>query len=164
MPGAPGIDPAKAAMAMELADTHNPTQIAAITQLKRTSIYDILGKHGHWGEIADRPVFIKLRQQQQAHLEAAFRAGSAKLLERAFDEDKLQKASTYQLVIASSIAVDKARLLAGEPTEITASVSLVAIQGIDRLASILSQSLLSSNDVLRETIEIKAEPSTSDKK
>ena len=158
MPGAPPIDPVKAAMAMELADTgYMGSQIARKTGLAQTTVHDILNRHGRWGEVAEQPVFAKLRRDQQIHLEAALRTASAKLLDRAMDEDKLAKASTYQLVIASSIALDKSRLLAGEPTEITASVSLVAIQGIDRLASMLSQALLPSNDVPRETIEIKAE-------
>ena len=157
MPGAPSIDPAKAALAFNLEEAgYNPTQIAPKADLNRASVYDILKKHGRWGEIADKPVFQKLRQEQNQHLEAGFRTASAQLLARSLDEEKLQKASTYQLVIASSVAIDKARLLAGEPTEITASVNIHAIQGLDRLASLLSQSLLPpSNDVPRETIEVE---------
>lgn len=118
MPGAPSIDPAKAAEVYNLhAAGYSGNDIARRTGVTRPSVQDILAKHGHWGVIADKPVFIKLRLEQNKALEAAFRAGSAELLGRAFDEDKLKKASTYQLVIASSIALDKSRLLAGESTE-----------------------------------------------
>src|SRR3990167_2092476 len=152
MPGAPSIDPKKAMTALNLeAAGHTGNAISAITGLARSSVRDILRGHGRWGEVADKPVFARLRAEQQVHLEAAFRTAAAEFLARSTDEDKLQKASTYQLVIASSIALDKSRLLAGEPTEIVATYNLHAIEGIDRLASILSQSLLSSNDVPRET-------------
>ena len=159
MPGAPMIDPVKAAQAVALGEMGYPsTQIAPIVGINDRSIRDILNKHGRWGELADTPVFTKLRLEQKKVLEASYRAGAGKLLARAFDEDKLEKASTYQLVIASSIALDKSQLLAGEPTEITATVNLHAIEGLDRLATLLSRTLLpTSNNVSREAIEIKAE-------
>ena len=143
MPGAHSIPIEKAALALNLDEAgYNPTQIAQQTSLSRPTVYDILGRHGHWGEVTDLPAFNKLRREQNQHLEAGFRAGSAKLLARAFDEDKLVKASTYQLVIASSIAIDKAQLLAGLPTEITASYAIHEIRGLDRIAEALSQTLL----------------------
>ena len=41
---------------------------------------------------------------------------SATLLNRAMDDDKLDKASTYQLVMASAVATDKSRLLQDQST------------------------------------------------
>lgn len=143
MPGAPSIDIAKAALAFNLADAGlKPIQIAAQTGLARPSVHDILNKHGRWGEVAERPVFNALRQQQQQTLEVAFRSASATLLERAMDPEKLLKASTYQLVISSGIALDKSRLLAGEPTEITASIDLHLVGNLDNLAARLAETLI----------------------
>ena len=162
MPGAPSINPIKAAIAYNLAEAgFAKNEIARRTTISEASVRDILNKHGRWGEIAEKPVFAKLRAEQKLVLEAGYRASAAKFLDRSLEEAKLEKASTYQLVIASSIALDKSQLLAGEPTEITASINLHAIQGLDRLAAMLSQSLLPQpDDVPRETIEV----ATSDKK
>ena len=157
MPCAPSIDPVKAAMAYNLAEAvFAKNEIARRTTISEASVRDILNKHGRWGVVAEKPVFAKLRAEQKLVLEASYRTSAAKFLERSMEEAKLEKASTYQLVIASSIALDKSQLLAGEPTEITASVNIHAIQGLDRLASILSQALMpASNDVPHETIEVE---------
>ena len=156
MPGAPQIPYHKAAAADALAQYGFSTpEIAAKTDISQRTVYDIINRHGRWGEVAEKPVFARLRAEQNQHLEASFRLAAAKSLALAFDPVKLEKASYYQLIVGSSIALDKSRLLAGEPTEITATINLHAIQGLDRLATILSHTLLpQSNDVPRETIEI----------
>jgi predicted transcriptional regulator len=151
------IDPVKAAAAMELGDLGYPsTQIAPIVGLNDRSIRDIINRHGRWGELADTPVFAKLRREQNQNLESAYRAAAAESLALAFNPDKLIKASYYQLVIGSSIALDKARLLAGESTENVIVVHRHEASVLDRLAERLGQRLL-ANNVSRETIEVKPE-------
>ena len=143
MPGGCNIDPAKAAAALNLAEAgYTPTQISRETGVSQPSISGILHRHGRWGEVTKLPVFNELRREQNLHLEAAFRAGAAQLLGRAFDESKLEKASTYQLVIASSIALDKSRLLAGESTENVAVLVRHELSTEDALLKRLASTLL----------------------
>ena len=157
MPGAPSIDPVKAAAAMELGESlYTPTEIAKMTGINRHSVHDILARHGHWGEMAETPVFRKYRLEQKVLLQSATMLVAGKALKQV--DDKIDKASAYQAAGIYGLLRTHERLDAGEPTEITASINLHAIQGLDRLAAMLSQSLLpASNDVPRETIEIKAE-------
>jgi len=146
--GHPGTDPIKAAQAMALGDVgYNTRQIAADIGIPQSTVRDIVKKHGRWGEIADKPVFAKLRSEQSQILEAAYRAGSAELFARAFDPAKLEKASTYQLVMSSAIAIDKARLLAGEATQHVAHAHVHEVKGLDALAARLGQALLPAGDV-----------------
>ena len=136
-------DPIKAAQALEMSQIGFTQQVIADrTGINQRTVSDIVNGHGRWGEIVERPLFAKLRLEQQQHLEAGYRLAAAKLLERAFDEDKLAKASTYQLVISSGIALDKSRLLAGESTQNIAVSSVAEVKGLDTLCQLLSQSLL----------------------
>jgi hypothetical protein len=50
---------------------------------------------------------------------------------------QIDKASFYQLVFGAAIMMDKVRLLAGEPTEIHASLNIHAVTTLDKLAAIL---------------------------
>jgi hypothetical protein len=45
-------------------------QAGALMGIPERTARDIIGRHGRWGEVADRPVFTELRLQQKAHLEA----------------------------------------------------------------------------------------------
>jgi predicted transcriptional regulator len=144
MPAA-SISYEQAATAVEMAKLgHTSESIAPILGISGRSIRDILNKHGRWGEIAETPVFARLRHEQSKVLESAFRAGAAKLFERAFDAEKLDKASTYQLVTSAAIAFDKARLAAGE-SSINIEVHVDAVVTIDDLSSRLSRRLIDPN-------------------
>jgi hypothetical protein len=146
--GGEAIDPVKAAQAYNLADVgYSGESISRIAKLSRSSVTDILNQKGHWSTLVESPVFKALRREQNQVLEAGFRASANLLLQRAFDESKLEKASTYQLVIASSVALDKARLLAGESTQNIEVHSKLEVTGLDNLCSALSQVLLESSTV-----------------
>jgi predicted transcriptional regulator len=146
--GGEAIDPVLAAQAMNLADMgHVEREIAEHTGINQKSLAYIIGKHGKWGELAEQPIFRKLRAEQNQVLETGYRSAAAALLHRAFDESKLEKASTYQLVIASSVALDKARLLAGESTANVEVHTKLEVTGLDNLCSALSQVLLESSTV-----------------
>lgn len=135
----PNVLPSKAMEVLTLADTGmTPVQIQPIVNMPPSTIGDIIRKHERWGEIAEKPVFSALRAEQNKVLESAMRAGAARLFARAFDESKLEKASTYQLVTSAAIAVDKARLLAGESTENVAQIAKVEVSGLADLASSLA--------------------------
>jgi len=62
----------------------------------------------------------------------------------------MDSASYAQLVCGAAIMTDKARLLAGEPTEIHANLNLHAVAMLDKLASMLGQSLIDE----QKTIDI----------
>lgn len=145
----PATDPQLAAQAMNMGDAgYTPAQIAPEVGLPAGTVHDIIHRHRRWGEIAEKPVFRRLRETQNQTLEAAFRAGAAQLFAKAFDEDKLAKASTYQLVTSAAISIDKARLLAGEST---ANIDLhvkAELVGMEQLCAALSRTLV---DVSRET-------------
>ena len=119
------------------------------------TVLDIQRRKGHWLQDVAKPVFAEWRQRTKREIMGRSTELAVKLLKHA--EEKLEETSPYQAVGMYGILRTHDRLDAGEPTEIVATYNLHAIEGIDRLASILSQSLLSSNDVPRETIEIKAE-------
>lgn len=142
MPGALMITPQEAASVFNLdAAGYKPKQIAAEVGISRPSVYDILGKHGRWGEIADGPVFDALRRDQNKTLEAAFRAAAVESLENAHKPEKLAKASYFQLVLGSATEIDKARLLAGESTQNIAVQHDVA-EITEDIAEKLARSLL----------------------
>ena len=172
VPGAPSIDPIKAAVAFNLAEIGTAkNEIARRTGISEASVRDILNKHGRWGDICELPVFAKLRAEQNQSLEAAFRIAAAQSLELAMTQEKLAKASYYQLVIGSSVAIDKARLLAGESTSNVAVVHHVEVENMSAAADAIAHSLLrfsqASTTVLElqnEVIDVTPEPPTSDKK
>ena len=68
----------------------------------------------------------------------------------------MDNASYAQLVLGASIMTHKARLLAGEPTEIHANLNLTAVTTLDKLAAMLSQSLIDNP----KTIDITPTPTT----
>jgi hypothetical protein len=99
-------------------------------------------------------VFKRHRQEQHKALEQANRTLARKSLEKA--EGKMDNASYAQLVFGAAIMTDKARLLAGEPTEIHATLNLTAVTTLDKLAAMLGQSLIDRSD----TIDITPTPTT----
>src|SRR3990167_5985096 len=90
-------DPLIAAQAMNMGDAgFSGSEVGRVLRIPDTTARDIINRHGRWGEVAERPVFIELRRQQKAHLEAASRALSAKCIMQA--EQGLEKMSSYQAV------------------------------------------------------------------
>lgn len=139
----PAIDPAKAAVALNLADMgYSNTEIANRTGLARPSVHYILSGHGKWGEIAERSVFNEYRQNQKQHLEAASRVLAASCLEQV--EKNLDKASAYQAAGIYGLLRTHERLDAGEATVNIAVSSKVELTGLDKFCEMLSQSLISN--------------------
>lgn len=133
-------DPIKAAQAMALGDSGMPsTQVAAKVGLPERTAYDIVHRVGRWGELADTPVFAKLRHEQNRALEATGRALAAKFWIHA--EDNIDKLSPYQAVVAGSILIDKAQLLAGLPTSIIETHNLTAIANLEDLGAKLADAI-----------------------
>lgn len=141
----PAIDAIKAAHAMTLGDMgYQSSKVAEMVDISQRAAYDIIKRHGRWGEVAERPVFAELRQQQKAHLEATSRMLSAKCLIQV--DNKINECSAYQAAGIYGLLRTHERLDAGEPTEITASLNVHAAVGIDKLSAILGQRLIESND------------------
>ncbi len=102
------------------------------------TVKDIVLRHSHWGEIAERPVFARWRAEQQQILEVGARQIAADALVQT--QAAMPKASALQAATVYAIMVDKSRLLAGEST---VNVDMhVQVQAVDELASILSQAIL----------------------
>lgn len=115
-------------------------EIAGAIGLPEGTVDDIVnGRHG-WSRMLQNPVFNEYRVQQKRLMQAASVELAKKALKQV--ETKLPQASAAQAVVIYGVLRDKERLDAGEPTEIIASVNLHAIRGLDRLASMLSQTLL----------------------
>ena len=134
-------DPIKAAQAMVLGDLGYPsTQVAEAVGLNQRTAYNIIHRVAHWGVDAEGPVFAKLRQGQNKARELCARALAARFWLKA--DENIDKLSPYQAVIAGSILIDKAQLLAGLPTEITASVNVHVEGKVDDLVQALGAALL----------------------
>jgi predicted transcriptional regulator len=144
MPG-PIIDPIKAAQAMELNEVgYSSVAIGERVGINPSTVRDIVAKHGRWGEIADRPVFMELRQQQKAILHTATLAVCAKALVRV--DETIDNASAYQAAGIYGLLRTHDRLDAGESTHNIEVHTKLEVEGLDKLSDLLSQRLL-SNDV-----------------
>ena len=134
----------QAALAAELVEGEGLSLRAAEarTGLDHTTIFRIVNRIGHWGETAEEPVFRQHRETQNKALQVAWRAAAALGIMEAHKPQKLEKASYYQLMVGSSIATEKANLLAGLPTEIVASVNVQVEGKIDDLVAVLGAALL----------------------
>ena len=135
---------AKAALAAELVEGQGLSLRAAESQtgIDHVTISRIIKGVANWGEIAEEPVWKQHRETQNKALQAAWRSAAAVGLIEAHKPEKLEKASYYQLIVGSSIATEKANLLAGLPTEITASVNVHIEAKVDGLVEALGQALL----------------------
>lgn len=133
-----GVDPVIAAQALALSDMgYTRSEVARKVGIPTATAHDILHLHGRWGEIAERPVFIKLRQEQKAHLEATSRLLSAKCL---IQVDKtIDKASAYQAAGIYGLLRTHERLDAGEPTSISFIDDRRSGESLEALAAALSQ-------------------------
>lgn len=155
MPGAPSIDPVKAARALNLAEMgYGKQAIADQTGINRHSVHDILDRVGHWAQLEQTPVFRELRREQNRALEQAWQTGQAQCLALAFEPARLAKMSSYQLVGMAGIANQNSRLLAGESTQNIELHAKHEVSGLDNLCQALSQVLIErreSNDSLPET-------------
>lgn len=91
--------------------------ISAETNLPVRTIYDILSGDHKWREILDNDERFKQYKEETVK---ALQVSSWELAKKSFihAEKKLPEASYAQGVFGGAILVDKARLLAGEATEI----------------------------------------------
>jgi hypothetical protein len=140
-----------AALVMEMRETdgRSENEISKLTGVPAGTVHNILSRAHGWDQIAEGDVFKRHRQEQNKVLEQANRTLAKKSLEMA--ESKMDRASYSQLVFGAAIMTDKARLLAGEPTEIHASVNYHAIFNLDKLAAMLSQALIEKHNAIDVT-------------
>ena len=128
-----------AALVMELGKTEGRStrDVSKLTGVRRTTVENILnGAHG-WDQVAQSDAFKWHRQEQNRALEQANRTMAAEALKKAWG--KMDKASFYQLVTGAAIMTDKARLLAGEPTENLAHLHLHDFDALESLRDKLNQ-------------------------
>lgn len=126
-------DPLIAAQLMGFVDAGYPaSQAGEMVGVAPRTAQDIVRCHGQWGEVAEKPVFARLRAEQNQILEALARKMAADSWVKA--AEKIDKASYYQLVMGGAIMLDKARLLAGESTENVAHLHRHEVAGLDDLA------------------------------
>jgi hypothetical protein len=136
-----------AALVMEMKETEgrSENEISKLTGVPAGTVHNILSRAHGWDEIAEGDVFKRHRQEQNKALEQANRTLAKKSLEKA--EGKMDNASYAQLVFGAAIMTDKARLLAGEPTEIHVNLNRTAVTSLDKLAAMLSHSLIDENTI-----------------
>ncbi len=91
------------------------------------------------GQDIDRAEIAELCDRLKESLTDRLMVNADRLLIRAQDEDKIEKASTLQLVTAGSILIDKARLLRGESTENVAVMGKKVIEIHDRRSSLQAE-------------------------
>ena len=139
-----------AAMVLEMKEIEGRTErdIAAATAVPPSTVHRIIHGANGWGEVAEGELFKRYRQQQNKALEQAYRSLAADSMIQA--AKKLSKASYAQAVLGSSILIDKARLLAGESTQNVQIHTRQEIERFDKLAELLSQSLIPAIDVTPE--------------
>lgn len=137
---------AEAAQAQALVDSgYTPSVAAAKVGLAERTVYDIVNGKAGWAERKNHSLFAAYRQEQKGIFEHAMTQLTKKLLVRA--EAGIENCSTYQAVGSAGLLFDKIRLLQGEPTSITASLTIQAVTSMDKLASMLGQSLVEPTDV-----------------
>lgn len=139
-----------AALVMEMKEKEGRSEreIAATTGLPPSTVHTILSKAAGWGEIAEGPIFKQHRAEQNKLLEVATRQLAADSFKHA--ADKLSEAGYYQAVVGGSILIDKARLLAGEPTEIH-GISTQAVTNLDKLAALFANRLVDEQKTIDVT-------------
>jgi hypothetical protein len=136
----------KAALVLEMKETEGRSEreVAAATGVSASTVHRIVsGAHG-WGEVAERELFKRYREEQNKALEQVNRTMAAEALIKAYG--KMDQASFYQLVFGAAIMTDKARLLAGEATSIVEVHSKADVEALDKLSRMLSDSLISTED------------------
>ena len=133
-------DPIKAATVQAYAEIGFPaTQIVKFVDIADRTARDIINCVGHWGKIADKPVFARLRAEQKAALQAATMQVAAKALVQV--DETITKASAYQAAGIYGLLRTHERLDAGEPTENIAVAVNVAVS-VDDLSSKLAARLV----------------------
>lgn len=132
----------KAALVVELRETEGRSEkeISDMTGVPASTVHTILSRAHGWGDITTGEVFRRHRQEQNKALEQTYRTMAAESLITAWN--KMDEASFAQLIFASGIMTDKARLLAGESTQNISVHETVELAGIDELCGKLSQALL----------------------
>jgi predicted transcriptional regulator len=145
MPGAV-IDPVKAMTVLNLVDTGmTGSKAAEMVGISESAASQIIRGHGRWGEVAERSVFVALRQQQKAHLQAASIVVAAKALIQV--ENTIDKASAYQAAGIYGLLRANDRLDAGESTQNIAVHTTLDLVSLDKLSEMLGQALM-TNDVI----------------
>jgi transcriptional regulator with XRE-family HTH domain len=143
-----------AATAIELIEAgHSQRDVAERTGLSRNTVQNILhGEHG-WDELTDAPIFAQYRAKQNKALELAYRNLAAMSVIRATELVNDPRTQYHSLVLGSGIAVDKAQLLGGLPTQNIAVHARVEVEGMDELAGILGQTLLQTGNMASKQSE-----------
>lgn len=136
------IDPIVKNQVLALGEIGVPSgQIASMLGVPRSTVGSLISRHSDWGQVAEGPVARRLRLEQQKILEVGYRQAAAETLARALDAEKLDKASTYQLSIASKIFLESSRLLAGESTQNIEVHTKVDVSGLAALATALTNTV-----------------------
>ena len=124
-------------------------QIEGLTGVNARTAWGILNSEASWGEIKETPVFKANRLKQKEALESASRIVAAKALIQV--EKKIENASAYQAAGIYGLLRTHERLDAGEPTQITANFNIHTVVAMDKLAALLSQSLIEDQKTIDAT-------------
>ena len=110
-------DPQKAAAVVAMSEGgYGPSAISRDLEIPRSTVRSILNGDDGWNRIHDQVWFRQYVATQRVALQASLTEIAKKGLKRV--DDTIDKASTGQAMWVTAVAIDKARLLGGEATEI----------------------------------------------
>jgi len=130
--------------------------ISAETNLPVRTIYDILSGGHKWREILDNDERFKEYKEETVK---ALQVSSWELAKKSFihAEKKLPEASYAQGVFGGAILVDKARLLAGEATEIHEVITREKVESLEALNERL-QKAVANRILAAKVVEVEKVP------
>ena len=146
-------------MEMKETEGRSEREIAEATGVSTSTVHRIVSRAHGWGEVADREVFKRYREEQNKALEQVNRTMAAEALIKAYG--KMDQASFYQLVYGAAIMTDKARLLAGESTQNVEVHTYAEVQALDKLCEFLGRRLIEDKQTDSEKPAIDVTPSAS---
>ena len=117
-------------------------RVAEITSVPYGTVRQIKDEAGPWSELTEEPVFSEFRHIAKQQARAGFLQITRKAIQKTYEKLDDEKLSAFQAVTIAAISVDKERLLAGEVTQHIEIKSHIQVEGLDKLASALSQLLL----------------------
>src|ERR1043166_1853490 len=140
------LSKAAAAVALVEGAGYSNNKAAVMVGLPRQTVDNIINGNAGWEERKNQSVLSGYWQAEKARLQHAMTELTKDALSQA--SKSIDKASFLQAVTGAGILIDKTRLLAGEPTSISASLTVQAVASLDKLAALLGQSLVDDSKTI----------------
>ena len=147
-------DPQEAATVVAMSEGgYGPSAISRNLEMPRSTVNDILHGRSGWDKIHDQVWFREYVNKQRVSLQASLTEIAKRGLIRV--DETIDKASTGQAMWAAAVAIDKARLLAGESTENIAHAHRHEVVAKDEVAARVLASLANSVSPTQAPTEVQ---------